>query len=74
MKAVNVDEVLKILYKYDSYICMTDEKKYADMMDEIANLKAFKRCADCVHFGKLSLECGRCDDDCSMYEPEEQEE
>ena len=27
-----------------------------------------KRCVDCNHFGKLSLDCGRCDDDCSMFE------
>lgn len=33
-----------------------------------------KRCADCNHYGKLSLDCGRCDDDCSMFEPQESEE
>ena len=33
-----------------------------------------KRCADCNHYGKLSLDCGRCDDDCSMYEPQESED
>ena len=27
-----------------------------------------KRCADCNHYGKLSLDCSRCDDDCSMFE------
>lgn len=32
-----------------------------------------KRCADCNHYGKLSLVCGRCDD-CSMFEPQESEE
>ena len=30
-----------------------------------------KQCADCNHYGKLSLDCSRCDDDCSMYEPQE---
>lgn len=30
-----------------------------------------KRCENCNHYGKLSLDCGRCDDDCSMYEPQE---
>ena len=30
-----------------------------------------KRCEDCNHYGKFSLDCGRCDDDCSMYEPQE---
>ena len=32
-----------------------------------------KRCADCNHYGKLSLDCSRCDDDCSMFEPQESE-
>ena len=30
-----------------------------------------KRCADCNNYGKLSLDCGRCDDDCSMFESQE---
>ena len=38
MKAVNVDEVLKILHKYGKYIFVTDEKRYSSMVDEIANL------------------------------------
>jgi len=33
-----------------------------------------KRCEDCNHYGKFSLDCGRCDDDCSMYEPQERSE
>lgn len=32
-----------------------------------------KRCADCKHYGKLNLDCGRCDDDRSMFEPQESE-
>lgn len=32
-----------------------------------------KRCEDCDHYGKLSLDCGRCDDDCSMFEPKKSE-
>ena len=43
MKAVNVNEVLKILYKYGKYIFTTDEKKYSSMIDEIANLKALEQ-------------------------------
>ena len=43
MKAVNVDEVLKILHRYGKYIFVTDEKKYSDMIDEIANLKALEQ-------------------------------
>lgn len=43
MKAVNVDDVLKILYKYGKFIFMTDEKRYSSMVDEIANLKALKQ-------------------------------
>lgn len=33
-----------------------------------------KRCMDCSHYGKLSLDCSRCDDDCSMFELQENEE
>ena len=33
-----------------------------------------KECADCKHYGKLSLDCGRCDDNCSMFAPQESEE
>ena len=43
MKAVNVDDVLKILHKYGKYIFVTDEKKYSTMIDEIANLKALNQ-------------------------------
>lgn len=43
MKAVNVDEVLKILHKYGKYIFVTDEKRYSSMVDEIANLKALEQ-------------------------------
>lgn len=43
MKAVNVDDVLKILYKYGNYIFVSDERRYTFMIDEIANLKALKQ-------------------------------
>ena len=43
MKAVNVDDVLKILHKYGRYIFVTDEKRYSSMVDEIANLKALEQ-------------------------------
>jgi len=33
-----------------------------------------KRCTDCKHYGKFSLDCSRCDDNCSMYEPQESED
>ena len=42
MKPVNIDDVLKILYKYGKYIFVTDEKRYSSMVDEIANLKALR--------------------------------
>jgi len=42
MKAVNADDVLKILHKYGKYIFVTDEKRYFSMVDEIANLKALE--------------------------------
>ena len=59
MKAVNVDEVLKILHKYGKYIFVTDYKKYSDMVDDIANLKALKQEPKTGHWinGKCS-ECG----------------
>ena len=38
MKAVNVNDVLRILYKYGAFIFVTDEKKYSDMVSEIVNL------------------------------------
>ena len=38
MKAVNVNDVLKILHKYGTFIFVTDSKKYSDMENEIANL------------------------------------
>lgn len=43
MKAVNVDDVLKILHKYGVYVFITDNKRYAEMQDEIANLKALEQ-------------------------------
>ena len=42
MKAVNVDEVLKIIHKYGEYVFVTDYKIYTEMQDEIANLKAIE--------------------------------
>ncbi len=49
MKAVNVNDILQILYKYGKFIFITDGKKYSDMVDEIANLKAWgKPCDDAV--------------------------
>ena len=38
MKAVNVDDVLKILYKYGKFLFITDYPNYREMQDEIANL------------------------------------
>lgn len=46
MKVVNVDDVLKILYKYGRYIFVTDEKTYSSMVDEIANLEELKQECD----------------------------
>lgn len=43
MKAVNVNDVLKILYNYGHYLFVTDTKRYSDMVDEIANLKALEQ-------------------------------
>ena len=43
MKAVNVDDVLRILYKYRGYVFVTDEIRYSDMVDEIVNLKSLKQ-------------------------------
>lgn len=38
MKTVNIDDVLKILHKYGAYVFITDNKRYSEMQDEIANL------------------------------------
>lgn len=56
MKAVNADEVLKVLNKYGAYIFVTDAKKYTDMVDEILNLEELKLWSEvtCPH------SCGYC--------------
>ena len=63
MKAVNVDDVLKILHKYGKYIFVTDEKRYSSMADEIANLKALEQepCEDWydVPSNEMTLEQAR---------------
>ena len=30
-----------------------------------------RNCDTCKHNGVLSLDCGRCDDECSQYEPKQ---
>ncbi len=30
-----------------------------------------RNCDTCKHYGALSLECGRCNDECSQYEPKQ---
>lgn len=54
MKAVNVDDVLKILHKYGAYVFLTDNKRYTEMQDEIANLSSVQpetgHCRDCEYF------------------------
>lgn len=47
--------------------------KYCPRCGEKMIASQEKRCADCNHYGKLSLDCGRCDDDCSMFEQQESE-
>ncbi len=46
--------------------CKTKEDGYCFLFEPH---EEEKRCEDCNHSGKLSLDCGRCDDDCSMFEP-----
>ena len=48
--------------------------KYCPRCGERMIASQEKRCADCNHYGKLSLDCGRCDDSCSMFEPQERSE
>lgn len=50
MKTVNLDDVLRILHKYGTFIFVTDDKKYSDMVDEIANVEALEQqpCEDCI--------------------------
>ena len=38
MKTVYIDDVFKILNWYGQFIFTTDDKRYTEMMDEIANL------------------------------------
>lgn len=38
MKAINCNEVLKILHSYGRFVFATDDKKFLDMEHEIANL------------------------------------
>lgn len=69
MKAVNVDDVLKILHKYGKYIFVTDMKKYFSMVDEIANLKPLPQ-ETVTEFADRCRECGkmkRCKD-CRYFE------
>lgn len=68
MKAVNVDDVLQILYKYGPYIFVTDEKRYSSMVDEIANLKPLPQ-ETVTEFADRCRECGkmkRCKD-CKFF-------
>lgn len=78
MKTVNVDEVLKILHKYGKFIFVTDEKKYSDMVDEIANLKALKPKGEWIpkerpttdiglYIDIVCSECGYVSDECYAY-------
>jgi len=48
MKAVNVDDVLKILYKYGKFLFITDYPNYREMQDEIANLPKVTDSTDAV--------------------------
>ena len=69
MKAVNADDVLKILHKYGKYIFVTDEKRYSSMVDEIASIKALEQEKKTGHWinakvGKLfpsnDFKCSEC--------------
>ncbi len=68
MKAVNVDEVLKIIHKYGEYVFVTDYKIYTEMQDEIANLKAIEPQPKMGHWIELGyvgndnydFECSEC--------------
>ena len=69
MKAVNVNDVLKILHKYGKYIFVTDYKRYSSMVDEIANLKPLPQ-ETVTEFADRCRECGkmkRCKD-CKYFE------
>ena len=60
-----------------TYGMLTSEKaglqhKIQSMLDDLEQTQPQEsRCVDCSHYGKLSLDCGRCDDDCSMFEPQD---
>jgi len=38
MKAINANDVLKVLCKYGKFVFVSDSNKYTEMIDEIANL------------------------------------
>jgi len=42
MKAVNVDDVLRILHKYGAFVFMSDSEKYSEMVDKISNIPELK--------------------------------
>ena len=42
MKAVNVDDALKIVHEYGAFVFVTDSKKYSEMVDKISNLPELK--------------------------------
>lgn len=67
MKAVNVNNVLKIMYKYGRFLFTTDGPKYTDMMDEIANLPGVTTDVD-ETLGKIKSEIQETYSNCDMCE------
>lgn len=50
-----------------------DSNKWRESCRVISEWLEQEPCEDCNHYGKFSLDCGRCDD-CSMFEPQEESE
>lgn len=72
-----VIEILKELWRYERTGKYTDSQirealefviKALEQESCIMYEPKMRACKDCNHYGKLSLDCSRCDDDCSMFE------
>lgn len=62
MKAVNVNDALKILYEYGAFVFVTDSKRYSEMVNKISNLPELKpRTGHWVEIGDEPYDTWECD-------------
>lgn len=68
MKAVNVNDVLKILHEYGAFVFVTDSKRYSEMVNKIANLPELRpKTGHWIRYasprcGEQHYKCTNCDD------------